>query len=103
MMEVSFIFAAISACVAVVGAIAAALRHQHIQIRAVQQDAVHEIDAIREQLAATRRHLNDFQVEVAKNYTTNSVIQQVEDRLVAAINRIGDRLDQAFDKLASRQ
>jgi hypothetical protein len=41
---------------------------------------------------------NDFRVEVARNYVTVDALIQVEQRLVAAINRMTDRLERALDR-----
>lgn len=40
---------------------------------------------------------NDFRQEVARDYASNRMIEQMEARLVIAIERLGDRLDRAFD------
>jgi len=41
---------------------------------------------------------NDFRVEVARNYVTAEALIQVEQRLVAAINRMTDRLERALER-----
>lgn len=42
------------------------------------------------------KELADFKLEVAKDYATNSAIAQIEERLITAIDRLGDRLDNHF-------
>jgi len=42
------------------------------------------------------QELSDFKLEVAKNYATNIAIQAVEERIVVAIDKLGDRLDKIF-------
>lgn len=44
------------------------------------------------------QELADFKLEVAKNYATNSAIREVEERIVVAIDRLGDRLDKIIDR-----
>lgn len=48
------------------------------------------VEAVR---AKGAQELADFKLEVAKNYATNSAIREVEERIVVAIDRLGDRLD----------
>ena len=42
------------------------------------------------------QELSDFKLEVAKNYATNKAIEAVEERIVVAIDKLGDRLDKIF-------
>lgn len=49
--------------------------------------------------AKTAHELAEYKLQVAKEYATNSVIREVEERLVQAIERIGDRFDKYFDKV----
>lgn len=41
--------------------------------------------------------LADFKEKVAREYVTSTAIERLEERLVDAINRLGDRLDRAFE------
>lgn len=43
------------------------------------------------------KDLSDFKQEVARDYASNRMIEQMESRLVTAIERLGDRLDRAFE------
>jgi hypothetical protein len=49
------------------------------------------------QIAALNMVIGDFKLEVARNYATNAAIKEVEDRIVQAIDRLGDRLDKFVD------
>lgn len=49
------------------------------------------------QVIATNERLAAFELRVAKEYATNSAIKEVEDRIVGAIDRLGDRLDKFID------
>lgn len=49
------------------------------------------------------QELADFKLEVAKNYATNSAIREVEERIVVAIDRLGDRLDKIIDQRSGSQ
>lgn len=44
-----------------------------------------------------RAELAAFRTEVAKEYVSTLTLERLEERLLAAIERIGDRLDKAFD------
>lgn len=62
-------------------------------------------DAARVALAATeavRADLAAFKTEVAMNYASNKMIEQMEARLVGAIERLGDRLDTWVDRVGPR-
>ena len=52
---------------------------------------------------AAEANLAAFKAEVAKDYASNAMILQLETRLVAAIDRIGDRLDRAFERHGADQ
>lgn len=43
------------------------------------------------------RDLGDFREKVAREYATHEAMRQLEVGLVAAINRLGDRLDRLFE------
>jgi hypothetical protein len=47
--------------------------------------------------AKTARELDEYKLTVATNYATNNAIRLVEERVVAAIDRLGDRLDKWLD------
>lgn len=51
---------------------------------------VERVETIRSKSA---QELSDFKLEVAKNYATNAAITQVEERIVVAIDRLGERFD----------
>lgn len=46
--------------------------------------------------AVLTAELASFKLTVAEKYATNEAIKQVEERVVDAINRLGDRLDRMF-------
>jgi hypothetical protein len=54
------------------------------------------LDGLDKRIDGLEKSLADFKLEVAKEYATTSAIEQVEERVVAAINRLGDRLDKLF-------
>lgn len=49
-----------------------------------------------QRIDALAKEVADFKTHVAVNYASNQMITQMEQRLVDAINRLGDRLDRAF-------
>ena len=44
--------------------------------------------------------LQTFKLVVAKEYVANSNMRELEDRLAAMIERLGDRLDRVLDRAA---
>jgi hypothetical protein len=53
--------------------------------------------------AKTARELDEYKLTVATNYATNNAIRLVEERVVAAIDRLGDRLDKWLDSPRNAQ
>ena len=51
------------------------------------------VQSVRDELAALR-------LEVAREYVSAQSAREMEVRLAAAIERLGDRLDRAFDKVS---
>jgi hypothetical protein len=47
---------------------------------------------------SVREALNAFELGVAKDYVSSKNMRDLEDRLTAAIDRLGDRLDRRFEK-----
>lgn len=56
--------------------------------------ALEKADEIR---AKGERELAEYKLSVAKEYATANSIRLVEERVVAAIDRLGDRLDKVLD------
>jgi len=52
-------------------------------------------------IALLEASLSQFREQVAKDYIHRVVMSDVEDRLTAAIDRLGDRLDRIFEKRLS--
>jgi outer membrane protein assembly factor BamD (BamD/ComL family) len=48
-------------------------------------------------IRAVEKDLDAYKLEVAKYYATNNAISQVEERVVQAIERLGDRLDRFLE------
>jgi hypothetical protein len=73
----------------------------HSQINSNREHATKEAADIRQanalQFSAVYAVLAEFKLEVARNYATNAAIREVENRIVAAIERLGDRLDKFSD------
>jgi hypothetical protein len=51
-----------------------------------------------ERIDSVVKELSDFKAHVAEKYVTGSVIEQLENRLIDAINRLGDRLDRFLER-----
>jgi basic membrane lipoprotein Med (substrate-binding protein (PBP1-ABC) superfamily) len=50
------------------------------------------------QIIGVDKALADYKLQVAKEYATTSAIKEVEERVVQAIDRLGDRLDKFLDQ-----
>lgn len=46
---------------------------------------------------------SDFKTEVARDYASVRLLDQMEGRVVSAINRLGDRLDRALDRTPGKE
>ncbi|MER9685920.1 hypothetical protein [Mesorhizobium sp. M0139] len=90
-------WSSVLAFITVAGALAGAGGWLYSQIMAVRRDVekLREDNALR--FAAVAQVISDFKLEVARNYATNSSIREVEERVVQAIERLGDRLDKFLD------
>ncbi len=47
--------------------------------------------------AKTASEFSDYRLQVAREYATNNAVALIEERIVAAIERLGDRFDKYFD------
>lgn len=56
-----------------------------------------------ERIDELAKEVGDFKAEVAANYVSNRTLDQMERRVVDAINRLGDRLDNVFTKWPARR
>jgi multidrug resistance efflux pump len=60
------------------------------------QTAALTVGGLEATLEKTRGELVAHQVLVAREYASNQTIQQLEDKLIKAVDRLGDRLDKLF-------
>lgn len=64
-----------------------------------------EISAYAKRLEEVRakgaHELSEFKLHVATTFATNAAIAQIEERLIGAIDRLGDRLDNHFSSQAA--
>ena len=56
--------------------------------------ALEKADEIR---AKNAHELAEYKLQVAREYATNHAVALIEERIVAAIDRLGDRFDKYFD------
>lgn len=61
----------------------------------VQRQLASERDA----RAKVKDELAQFREEVARNYATTETLRQIEERMEAGFNRLGDRFDNVMAKL----
>lgn len=64
--------------------------------------AAADVAEVKADVAKVTADLAEFKVHVAANYAGNSTIEQVENRLIEAINRLGDRLDRVLERRPTR-
>lgn len=57
---------------------------------------------LQSQIAACQASLAEYKLQVAEKYATNTAIKEVETRVVEAINRLGDRVENYFDSNRNR-
>lgn len=55
--------------------------------------AVGSVIWIQKQINDVRKDLADYKETVAKEYVTQATMEKVEERILQAINRLGDRFD----------
>lgn len=66
------------------------------------ENAEKKADSNEVRIIRLEKDLADYKVHVAANYASNTIIEQVETRLIEAISRLGDRLDRLFERRPTR-
>jgi ribosome-associated translation inhibitor RaiA len=66
------------------------------------ESAAEKVKAVEVELAHVKTELSEFKVHVAATYASSGTIEQMESRLVDAINRLGDRLDRVLERRPTR-
>jgi hypothetical protein len=61
------------------------------------EEALRKAEAAEAHAARVERDLGEFKVEAARRFVTDEMLTKVEERVVEAINRLGDRLDRLLD------
>jgi hypothetical protein len=61
------------------------------------EGAAEAVKRQQEHLERVERELAQFKEHVAATYASNQTIEQLERRVVVAIDRLGDRLDKLFE------
>lgn len=59
--------------------------------------AVADVAALQVTVDAVKSDLGAFKIEVAQTYASHQTIVEMEERVTAAINRLGDRLDRILE------
>ena len=49
-----------------------------------------------------KKEFNDYRVEAARNFASHQTLIEVESRLDASLNRLGDRFDRALERAATQ-
>lgn len=76
------------------------------RLRALEAEAAAakgKADVAAGQCAALQKELSEFQVDAARRFVTDEMLTKVEERVIAAIERLADRLDRVFEDRAARQ
>lgn len=94
-MDWGSLFTVVTTLVTVIGAVGGVWWKLHSSIQSEKETRI-LADAVQS------AQLAEFRVEVAKNYATQSSITQVEERVVQAIERLGDRLDRFLESSRNR-
>lgn len=64
------------------------------------ESAAKAVEHLEGRVERTERELADFKAHVAATYASNHTLDQMEKRVVDAINRLGDRMDGLFKPIA---
>lgn len=62
------------------------------------KDLQERIKSLEDAKGRTAQELAEYKLQVAKEYATTHSIREVEERVVQAIERLGDRLDKFLDR-----
>ena len=54
-------------------------------------------EAAERRAEAVEKELAEFKLDAAKRYVTDEMLMKVEERILVAVNRLGDRLDRVLD------
>jgi hypothetical protein len=68
-----------------------------LEVGKVATDVVALRKSFGSEIGDVKKDLAEFKVHVASTYASHDTIRQVEERLIAAIDRLGDRLDKVFE------
>ena len=66
------------------------------KVEARANEASKSADDLRLQVERMDSELNEHRIAVAKEYVSRETLEAMESKLIDAINRLGDRLDRAF-------
>lgn len=66
------------------------------------QEGRRDRDGIRTEQSEIRKSLFEFKEKVARDHVTFNALSKVEERVVNAIERLGDRLDRLFENKKSQ-
>lgn len=62
-----------------------------------------ELALLKAELVIERDRLSAFMLEATQRFVTTETLDKMEMRVLSAIDRLGDRLDRAFEARAPRQ
>jgi hypothetical protein len=66
------------------------------------ETAAKAVERLEADVAKLRGEFADYKEHVAQTYVSTSTIEQMESRLIDAINRLGDRLDRVLERRPTR-
>ena len=69
-----------------------------VAAREVAEDAKKEAKAAQDRVSILDQAFALYRERVAQDYTSRKTLTEVENRLAAAIDRLGDRFDHAFEQ-----
>ena len=71
--------------------------------RAILKEHERRLNEKRQRVDTVSRELQEFKEKVARDYVSREAVMQLEERLVGAIERLGDRLDRLIDSVRERR
>lgn len=75
------------------------------RLRALEADASAakaKASAAADHAISLQKEISEFKVDAARRFVTDEMLTKVEERVIAAIDRLADRLDRAFEERAAR-
>jgi len=80
-----------------IGTIAVSVAVAFAITRSSAERSEKRIDALEGRADKADKNLSDFMLDANRRFVTDEMLTKLEERVVAAIDRLGDRLDRLFE------